>query len=172
MGYFYNKDMFAQVGISPAKTWDEFFSNCEKLSAAGITPMSMDTADSGWVTSLWLMALVGTDGSTGNAFANQMSPKDYSLPKFVKAVENIQTMYLNYTTSDAVGGAYESAANSFLTGQTAMIANGPWMISDFEDDTKADAGFIDKVGAAIFPGNGVFDSVPIGYFVCAKDKDR
>ncbi len=172
IGYFYNKELFTQAGISPAKTWDEFFSNCEKLSAAGITPLSMDTADSGWVTSLWLMALVGTNGSSGEDFANAMSPTDYNVPEFIDAVTKIQDMYLNYTTSDAVGGAYEAAANNFLTGKTAMIANGPWMISDFEDTTKADAGFAGKVGSAIFPGGGVFDSVPIGYFVCAKDADR
>lgn len=34
-GYYYNKDMFAKAGITPAKTWDEFMSNCEKLKAAG-----------------------------------------------------------------------------------------------------------------------------------------
>ena len=45
IGYFYNKDLFKQAGITePAKTWDEFFQQCDKLKAAGITPLSMDTA--------------------------------------------------------------------------------------------------------------------------------
>ena len=60
IGYFYNKDLFAQAGIEkPAKTWDEFFEQCDKLLDAGITPLSMDTADSGWVTSLMLGAMIG-----------------------------------------------------------------------------------------------------------------
>ena len=60
IGYFYNKDLFAQAGIEkPAKTWDEFFEQCDKLVDAGITPLSMDTADSGWVTSLMLGAMIG-----------------------------------------------------------------------------------------------------------------
>ena len=47
IGYFYNKELFKQAGITePAKTWDEFFQQCDKLKAAGITPLSMDTADS------------------------------------------------------------------------------------------------------------------------------
>jgi len=29
--YFYNKDMFAQAGIEPATTWDEWMDNCQKL---------------------------------------------------------------------------------------------------------------------------------------------
>lgn len=38
IGYFYNKELFDQVGIQPATTWEEFFDNCDKLLAAGITP--------------------------------------------------------------------------------------------------------------------------------------
>ena len=57
IGYFYNKDLFKQAGTTePAKTWDEFFLQCDKLKAAGITPLSMDTADSAWVTQLWMGA--------------------------------------------------------------------------------------------------------------------
>lgn len=169
IGYFYNKDMFAQAGVEPAATWDEFFEVCAKLKEAGITPLSMDTADSGWVTSLWLMAMVGTADEGGLAFANTMFPKDYSIPEFINAAANIQKMFQEYTTLDAVGGAYEHAANNFLSGQTAMIANGPWMITDFSDTTKTDASFAEKVGVAIFPGSGVFDAANLGYFVAAKD---
>ena len=42
IGYFYNKDLFKQAGITePAKTWDEFFQQCDKLKAAGITPLAI-----------------------------------------------------------------------------------------------------------------------------------
>ena len=59
IGYFYNKELFKQAGITePAKTWDEFFQQCDKLKAAGVTPLSMDTADSAWVTQLWMGAMV------------------------------------------------------------------------------------------------------------------
>src|SRR5699024_10623432 len=70
IGYFYNKDLFAQAGIEkPAETWDEFFEQCDKLLAAGITPLSMDTADSGWVTSLWLGAMIASNDA-GEEFMN------------------------------------------------------------------------------------------------------
>ena len=50
-----------KAGIEkPAETWEEFFEICDKLLAAGITPLSMDTADSGWCSSLLLGAIIGT----------------------------------------------------------------------------------------------------------------
>ena len=104
IGYFYNKDLFAQAGIEkPAETWDEFFEQCDKLLAAGITPLSMDTADSGWVTSLMLGAMIGQTDA-GEEFMNTNLPKDYNTPEFIEAAGNIQRMFQNYTTSDAVGG--------------------------------------------------------------------
>lgn len=170
IGYFFNKELFAKAGIeAPAKTWDEFFAQCDQLLAAGIIPLSMDTADSAWVTSLWMGAMVATASDEGYAFMNTMMPDDYMLPEFVAAVENIQKMFLKYTTLDAIGGKYENAANAFLSGQTAMIANGPWMIGDFSDTSMAPEGFADKVGCAIYPSNFAYDEPIQGYFVTKQD---
>lgn len=170
IGYFYNKELFAQAGVEPAKTWDEFFANCDKLKEAGITPLSMDTADSGWLTTLWLGSIVGTSGEAGNKFMNTSNVTDYNTPEFLNAVTKIQEMFTKYTTPDAVGGKYENGANNFLSGQTAMIANGPWMIEDFRDTTKAPEGFADKVGVALYPGQGVYDAPMYGYFIASKDQ--
>ncbi len=166
IGYFYNKELFQKAGITePAKTWEEFFIQCDKLKAAGITPLSMDTADSGWVTTLWLGALVATENAAGLDFVNQFQPFNYNTPEMVKAVTTIQRMLQNYTTQDAIGGKYENAANNFLSGKTAIIANGPWMMGDFADTTKTTADFAGKVGTAIYPGNFVYDAPIQGYFV-------
>lgn len=166
IGYFYNKELFAKAGIEgPAKTWDEFFAQLETLKNAGIIPLSMDTADSAWVTSLWMGAMIATDGEAGRAFMGQMMPDNYETPEVIRALTRIQEMFQKYTTLDAVGGKYENAANAFLSGQTAMIANGPWMIGDFSDPTKAPEGFADKVGVAIYPEGFAYDEPIQGYLV-------
>ncbi len=171
IGYFYNKELFEKAGIAgPAKTWDEFFAQLDTLKAAGITPLSMDTADSAWVTSLWMGAMIATSGEAGQAFMARMMPDDYNTPEVIAALANIQKMFQNYTTFDAVGGKYENAANAFLSGQTAMIANGPWMIGDFSDPAKAPEGFADKVGVAIYPEGFAYDEPIQGYLV-TKQKD-
>lgn len=171
IGYFYNKDMFAEAGIeAPATTWEEFFEQCEKLKAAGFTPLSMDTADSGWVTSLWLGAMIG-GSETGEAFMNTLLPTDYNTPEFIQAATWIQNMFQNYTTSDAVGGAYENAASNFFMEETAMIANGPWMVSDFYDTSMTEEGFADKIGTAVYPGNVMYNSGKIGFNIAAKTEE-
>ena len=170
VGYFYKKELFEKAGIAePAKTWDEFWQQCDKLKAAGITPLALDTADSAWVTSLWAGAMIATSGDEGYEFMKQMNPIDYNNQPTIDAFTNVQKMLQEYTTLDAIGGKYEHAANNFLSGQAAMIANGPWMIGDFSDETKTTADFADKVGVAIFPGNFVYDAPIQGYFVTKQD---
>jgi raffinose/stachyose/melibiose transport system substrate-binding protein len=170
IGYFYNKDLFKKAGItSTATTWDELFAQADKLKAAGITPFSMDTADSGWVTSLMLCAMVAQD-DTGEKFMNTTQPTDYNFTEFVSAAANIQKMFQKYTTSDAIGGKYENAASNFFSGKTAIIANGPWMIQNFYDSSMVPTGFADKVGEAAYPGNVMYNSGKIGFNIASKTK--
>ena len=172
-GYFYNKEYFEKVGIKPAETWDEFLSNCEKLKAAGITPLALMSGENAWTTNLFLGSIVGTSGEAGNQFMNSLHPKNFETPEFIDALKKIQIMFQKYTTKDALGAAYANAANNFQQGKTAMIANGPWMISDFSDATKSLEGFDQKVGIAIYPGSGVFSAINKGGFgVASKDKDK
>ncbi|GKX27957.1 hypothetical protein SH1V18_04370 [Vallitalea longa] len=173
VGYFYNKELFAKAGLEgPANTWDEFFNQCETLKAAGITPLSMDTADSGWVSGLWLGSIVGTNGEVGNEFMNTYNVKDYDTEEFLEGITKLQKMFKEYTTVDAIGGKYENAANNFLSGKTAMMANGPWMIPDFSNPEKAPEGFAEKIGVAIYPDAGMYDAPMFGYFVASKDKEH
>lgn len=165
IGYFYNKELFDQVGIKPAETWDEFFSNCDKLLAAGITPLAMDTADGAWCSQLLLGAMIATSGDEGMKFMNTKYPTNYTNQVVVDAMGKLQQLFQSYTTLDANGGAYENAANNFFSGNVAMICNGPWMIGDFSDTSKTDEGFDKKVGVATYPGGFVYNAPIEGMFV-------
>lgn len=172
IGYFYNKDLFAKAGITePAKTWDEFFVQCDKLLAAGITPVSMDTADSGWLTSLILGAMVASTDE-GEQFMNTSLPSNYNTPEFINAAAMIQKIFQKYTTSDAIGGKYENGASNFFMEQTAIIANGPWMVSDFYDTAMVEEGFADKIGTAMFPEGVMYNSGKIGFHIASKTEDK
>ena len=166
IGYFYNRELFAQAGIErPAETWDEFWEQLATLQAAGITPLSMDTGDNAHVTMLWAGAMVGSASPAGEAFMNTVHAEDYTIPEMVAAMTNIQRMLQNYTTADAIGGRYENAANNFLSGNTAILANGPWMIGDFNTEDN----FNERVGAAAFPGGWVYDQTIQGFIVTVQD---
>jgi len=172
IGYFYNKEMFEKAGIQPAKTWDEFFDNCEKLKAAGYTPLALMTNENAWTTNLFLASIVGTMNEAGNKFMNTKHPTNFETPEFIEGLRMIQKMLQEYTTADALGANYANAANNFMQGKAAMIANGPWMIGDFRDTAKAPEGFENKVGVAIYPNGGEFFSYWEGYMVCSKDKEH
>lgn len=170
---YYNKELFEQAGVTAPEagfaTWDEFFAACDKFKAAGITPLGMDTADSGWLTNLWYSALIGTNGEAGNIWMNTMYPSDYSTPEVIEATTMLQNMLSQYTTADAVGGKYDPMATHFFNGEVAMFPNGPWMIPDFKNTEKAPEGFYDKVGVMLLPAGGM-EMVPTpGDMVGAKD---
>lgn len=172
IGYYYNKDLFAQAGIeAPPETWEEFEADCDKLLAAGITPISMDTADSGWCTSLLMGAMIGqTD--TGEKFMNTNQPDSFVNDDVIQAAARIQKMFQNYTTTDAIGGEYGAAANNFFNEKTAIIANGPWMVSKFYDTSIVSDDFADKIAAAAYPGNVMYNSGQVGWSIASKTPEK
>lgn len=169
IGYYYNKDMFAAAGITPAKTWDEFFANNEKLKAKGFAPISLGTAENSWTANLVLASMIASDSADGLKWMNTKYPETYNVPAVINSLNKMKTLFQKYTTPDALGGTYNNAANNFLQGKTAMIANGPWMIPDFSNAEKALAGFQDKVAVAAFPGNGMVFAFQEGQMLCKQD---
>ena len=163
VGYFYNKEMFEKATIQPAQTWDEFMSNNEKLKIAGFVPLALMTGENAWTTNLILASIIGTSGEAGNKFMNTLHPSDFNTPEMIDALNKVKTMLEKYTTKDALGASYASAANNFCQGKAAIIANGPWMIGDFSDKAKCSTGFDQKVGIAAFPGSGMISSYEVGY---------
>jgi raffinose/stachyose/melibiose transport system substrate-binding protein len=164
VGYFYNKEYFANAGISgPPKTWPEFWDDMDKLKATGVAPMALHTSDTAWCTGLLLGSIIGTSGAEGNEFMNTRHPQNFNLPYVISALEDVGRSIAEYTTRDAIGGNYANAANNFLNGKAAIIFNGPWMIGDFSNPDKAPAGFDKKVGAAIYPNGGVYAAPSLGH---------
>jgi raffinose/stachyose/melibiose transport system substrate-binding protein len=152
IGMFYNTELFAQAGITQFPgSWEAFFDAMEQMKAAGITPLSIHTDDTGWSAILLYEALIARTAE-GRDFLNIKFPDEYNLPFMVDATEDLAKLF-EYTTPDAIGGVYAMAANNFLSGQTAIMPNGPWMIGDFRDPEKSSEGFGDKVAVALYPGN-------------------
>ncbi|MGH2559144.1 MAG: extracellular solute-binding protein, partial [Thermomicrobiales bacterium] len=109
----------------------------------------------GWCPMLLFEALVARS-EEGREFLNRSFPDDFNQPFLIEAAADLATIF-QYTTPDAVGGAYAMAANNFLSGQTAIMPNGPWMIGDFRDPEKSSEGFGDKIDVALYPGDVAVD---------------
>lgn len=173
---YYNKELFEEAGLEAPdvayETWDEFFDACDTLKEKGITPVSMDTADLGWLSNLWYSGLIGTSGDEGNEFMNTQYPTDYNVDVVEDATEDLQKMLENYTTSDAAGGKYDTMATHFFNGEVAMLPNGPWMIPDFNSTEKAPEGFYDKVGVMLLPEYGLESVATPGDMVGTDDPEK
>ncbi|MDR2483712.1 MAG: extracellular solute-binding protein [Treponema sp.] len=172
IGYYYNKELFQKAGISPARTWEEWFSNCDKLRASGVAPLALMTGENCWTTNLILAAMVASKGDAGQTFMNTLHPATYQIPEVIQSLEAIQVCLQKYTTPDALGAMYANAANNFLMEQAAMIANGPWMIADFSNPDKTLPGFDQKVGWSMYPGEGLITSYAEGYVLCSPPERR
>jgi raffinose/stachyose/melibiose transport system substrate-binding protein len=153
LGVFYNKELFTQAGISEfPKTWNDFLAACDKLKAKNISAIAMMTAENSPTTMYFANAFLASTPE-GIAFINKKFPTDFETNKaYIDAITLVQKLF-KYSTKDSVGASYAVAANNFCSGKAAMIANGPWMIDTFKDPKSAPAGFIDKVGYALYPGN-------------------
>ena len=151
IGIYFNKDHFTKAGIARfPETWDEFWAACDKLKAAGITPISLHLTETGWCTMLMGSTFLGNTAS-GQAFMKQQFPTNFNTPEIISMLNMIKRLY-TYTTRDAQGGNYALAANNFSVENTAMIPNGPWMMQSLSDPTFCAPGFDKKVGYAKFPG--------------------
>lgn len=61
-GLLYNKSIFEELGLTPAKTWNEFLALGEKLKQAGYIPLAM--AGEAWVPQfLWAPMIMDNGGS-------------------------------------------------------------------------------------------------------------
>lgn len=150
-GVFWNEELFAQAGIKEfPKTWKEFWSCCELLKAAGITPLALHTEGTAWAPMLLATAELA-DTKEGAEFMNQLYPKSYQNESGIQIAEVLKRLF-SYTTEDAVHENFDTAYNNFFSGKAAMIPNGYWMIDQIPE------GWTKKVRFSAFPGNKLISS--------------
>lgn len=157
IGIYYNKEMFEKAGITKPigqMTFDEFDAALKSLKDAGFAPLALMTGENAWTTMLLASAFLANEPGGEELLRSDREDKirDFSDPLWVKAFAKTQEWLQEYTTDNAVGGAYADAANNFLNERAAIMPNGSWMVTDFTDTTKAPEGFAEKVGVSVYPG--------------------
>lgn len=143
--FFYNVDLFEQAGITETpKTWDEFLDCCEKLKAAGITPMTMDDAYATCVIGYHLGRYVGEDGV--RKIVNEGLWDDPAVLQMAKDIEELASN--GYYSPNVGTNVWPTGQNSELAaGQVAMYLNGSWL----PNEVKATAGDDFRWGCFAYP---------------------
>jgi raffinose/stachyose/melibiose transport system substrate-binding protein len=131
---WYNSDLFANAGVGAfPKTFDEFWTACEKLKTQGTVPTSQMTGGTNaWTSMLWYSHMLASLGGPA------VWSKPLGDPMYVRAAELLLRMYSDgNTTKDAVGGDAGVSGGHYLAGRTAVFINGPWYIGRVRTEAPA-----------------------------------
>jgi raffinose/stachyose/melibiose transport system substrate-binding protein len=153
VGFWYNKDLFAQAGIdAPPATWDELLADVTALKAAGITPISLGEGDK-WPGHFWFGYLsTRLCGEEGFQAAALRSGGSFTDPCFVEAGNKILELNALEPFQDGyLGATYGDQATVMGNGQAAMELMGQWAPGVQSGNSADGKGLGDKLGLFAFP---------------------
>lgn len=135
-GFWYNKALFEQAGVTVPNTWDEFVAACAKLQAAGIQPLAAGGADKWPVTRLLNAYVIRSMGVDAMKKAGTGEAK-YTDAGYVTAATKIQELAnLGYFGEGVTTVDMNTAGNMLLSGKAAMFYNGSWFTEALTADTN------------------------------------
>jgi len=152
VGFWYNKDLFAQAGIeSPPATWTELLDDVKKLKEAGITPIALGEGDK-WPGAFWweyLAVRIGGQAAFDAAYSREGSFAD---APFVEAGKKLQELVALEPFQDGfLGATWPNEASLMGNGEAAMDLMGQWAPGAFLENSADKKGLGDKAGWFPFP---------------------
>lgn len=149
-GIFYNKEIFAELGIEEPQTFDDLLAANDTLLAAGYTPMAAAGAAAWPVTRLigmYAYRLIGPDAMT----AIRDGDAKLTDPEYVEAAQAVADMAeAGYFGEGFLSKDAAAATNDFLTGKAAMKYDGTWLLSNINNEEENQIG-IENIGFIAFP---------------------
>lgn len=131
---FYNKKVFADLGIDPPQTWDDLAADCKLIKDAGITPFALG-AKNRWPAQFWFdYMLLRTAGPEYRAKLMQGEAR-YS-DKEVEDVFGLLSDWIKagyFTENTQNYDWYEKPLEDFIEGKAAMTLMGTWALSVLSD---------------------------------------
>ena len=135
--FFYNQSLFDKAGITEVpKTWDEFLTVCEKLKAAGITPLTSDDAYINANFGYHLARLIGND-NVEKVVTEGLWAEEPAVLKVAQDYEELAKK--GYFSEYVESNVWPNGQNVELAlGEVAMYLNGSWLPNEVKDMTGPD----------------------------------
>jgi len=151
VGFWYNKDLFAQAGIdAPPATWTEFLADVQALKDAGITPISIGEGDKWPGMHFWNYLATRLCGQAKFDAAMDRSGS-FADPCFVEAGAKLQELVALEPFQDGfLGATHDEMQATFGNGLAAMELSGQWAPST-QAANAADTVGVKNLGLFGFP---------------------
>lgn len=121
-GIFYNRQVYADLGLSVPLTWAEFMANNEAIKAAGIVPV-IQTYGSTWTSQLFVLGDFFNVQSVEPDFAERYTnneAKYATSPAAMRGFEHNQEVFdAGYLNEDFGAATFEEGMEMVATGQGA-----------------------------------------------------
>lgn len=143
-GWFYNKKVYEELGLTVPRSWTELLANCEAVKAAGKVPVLGSYKDS-WTAQLIVLADNYNVMAELPAFADDYTAnkaKIATTPAALKSFQKLQEVFdRGYMNEDLVSTTYDAALKMLAEGTGAhypmltfaipnIAANFPELIND------------------------------------------
>jgi raffinose/stachyose/melibiose transport system substrate-binding protein len=152
IGFWYNKDLFAQAGITtPPTTWTEFLDDVKALKAAGITPIALGEGDKWPGMHMWAY-LVTRLGGKDNFEGALLRTGSFTDAPFIEAGNKLNELIALEPFQDGfLGATYGDEATAVGNSKAAMELMGQWAPAVQRDNSEDKKGLGDKLGFFAFP---------------------
>ena len=130
--FFYNEAIFEEAGVaSVPTTWAELLDACEKIKAAGYTPITCDDAYIMCMFGYHLGRLIDEEGVT-RVVMNGEWAEEPAVLEMAKAYEELAAK--GYFSETIASNVWPAAQNTELAlGSAAMYLNGSWLPNEVKE---------------------------------------
>ena len=133
LGWWYNVNMFKDLGIEAPTTWDELYACAEVLNENGIIPFMYQYPSYGyWGLSMELMALAGGKELFNDTYVT-LKEGAWTSEGALKAIQAQEALIKDGVMSPlSVGADFAASQVDFVNGRIGILPNGTW----FENEMK------------------------------------
>jgi raffinose/stachyose/melibiose transport system substrate-binding protein len=172
-GIFYNRKIYADLGLQVPKTWAEFMANNEKIKAAGKVAVAQ-TYGATWTSQLFVLADFYNVNAEVPTFAQDYTDnkvKYATTPAALRGFEHLEEVYkTGFLNADFGAASFEDGMRMVATGEAAhypMLTFGVGSLQRDNAENINDVGFFAQPGQDASK-NGLTVWMPMAYYVSAQ----
>lgn len=186
-GFFYNKEIYNELGLKVATTWDEFEKNLETIKSQKpeVTPWFIFGNEAWHLGHLiefiphgYIKQKYGAVEAKKAMLNNDKAKLNFGASDGCMAVfgqKMLELQQKELINADVLTATSDNCVQDFVNGKAAMLSNGMWVLSGL---LEANPDMVDKIGFAPYPAY-MPDSKPVvlsaedsGYSISATTKHK